>query len=56
MMNLIEQIAVTRAQLIRELAKTKGHTARRTQLELRLQALVLRQLRYENRIDRRKTA
>jgi hypothetical protein len=40
----------------REMWRCRPRSRRHTELELRLRDLMLRQLRYENRIDRRKTA
>lgn len=51
-MKIEDQINKTKA----EMQKTKPRSLRRTELEMRLRNLMIKQLRFENRIERRKAA
>ena len=51
-MKIAEQIERTKT----EMARTKPRSARRMELELRLRELIVKQLRFENRAERRKAA
>lgn len=50
--NLIMQIEQTKAEML----KAKPRSMRRAELEIRLRDLMVKQLRFENRIERRQAA
>jgi hypothetical protein len=51
-MRIADQIESTKAEML----KTKPRSQRRAELEIRLRDLIVKQLRFENRIERRNAA